>query len=220
MESMTNEILTLESVDADGAIRELAEEANTHSRGEFLAKAGLAGGGLLGAALLSPGLASAAGLKPRDVAILNYALTLEYLEATFYTRAEKSGKLSGPLAQFAHVVGAHERAHVKAIKAVLGHKAVKRPKFDFKGVTKHPKEFLATAVVLESTGVSAYAGQAPRVRSNAVLKSALGIHAVEARHASWALQLAGKKGAPAAFDAPLTMKQVLKAVGKTGFIKG
>jgi hypothetical protein len=220
MQTMTNEILTLESVDADGAIRELADEAAVHTRGGFLAKAGLAGGGLLAASMLSPGFADAASLKKRDLAILNYALTLEYLEAAFYTRAEEAGKLTGPLAQFAHIVGAHERAHVKALKGVLGKKAVKRPKFDFQGVTKSPTKFLATAVVLEATGVSAYAGQAPRVKSNAVLKSALAIHAVEARHASWALQLAGKKGAPAAFDAPLSMKQVLKAVGKTGFIKG
>ncbi len=215
---MTNEILTLEAVDADGAIRELAAEAAGDTRAGFLAKAGLLGGGAFGvSALLGTGEALAAG--KRDVSILNYALTLEYLEAEFYTRAENSGKLKGQLAQFAKVVGAHERAHVKALKAALGRKAVKKPRFDFKGVTKQQKAFLETAVVLEATGVSAYAGQAPRIKSDAVLKSALAIHAVEARHASWALQLSGKRGAPTAFDAPLTMKQVLKAVGKTGFIK-
>ena len=168
-------------------------------------------------ALLDAGVAEAA--TKRDISILNYALTLEYLEAAFYTRAEEGGRLQGQLAQFAQVVGAHERAHVKALKAALGKKAVKRPKFDFKGVTKDPEKFLATAVILEATGVAAYAGQAPRVRSNKVLRSALAIHAVEARHASWALQLAGAEGAPKAFDAPLSKKQILKAVGKTGFIK-
>ena len=120
---------------------------------------------------------------------------------------------------FAKVVGAHERAHVGALKKALGSKAVKKPKFDFKGTTKDAEKFLATALVLEATGVSAYAGQAPRVKSDKVLASALAIHTVEARHASWARQMAGAKGAPAAFDKPLTMKQVLKAVGKTGFIK-
>jgi Ferritin-like domain len=215
---MTNEILTLEAVDADGAIRELAAEAAGDTRAGFLAKAGLLGGGAFGlSAILGTGVAEAA--TKRDVSILNYALTLEYLEAAFYTRAEKGGRLSGQAAQFAHVVGAHERAHVKALKAALGSKAVKRPKFDFGDTTKTQKAFLATAVVLEATGVAAYAGQAPRVQSDKVLAAALGIHAVEARHASWALQLTGHRGAPAAFDAPLTMKQVLKAVGKTGFIK-
>ena len=58
------------------------------------------------------------------------------------------------------------------------------------------------------------------MRSNKLLAAALAIHTVEARHASWARQIAGAKGAPDAFDKPLTMKQVLRAVGKTGFITG
>ena len=215
---MTNETLTLEAVDADGAIRELAAEAAGDTRAGFLAKAGLLGGGAFGiSALLGTGVAEAA--TKRDISILNYALTLEYLEAAFYTRAEDAGKLKGQLAQFAHVVGAHERAHVKALKAALGQEGGQAPEVRLQGRHEEPEKFLATAVVLEATGVAAYAGQAPRVRSNKVLESALAIHAVEARHASWALQLAGAKGAPKAFDAPLTMKQVLKAVGKTGFIK-
>ncbi len=206
---MTNEILTLEEVDVDGAIGD--------TRANFLAKAGLAGAGVLGAsALIGPGVAL--GATKRDVAILNYALTLEYLEAAFYTKAEKSN-FDGELGLFAKVVGAHERAHVAALKKALGKAAVKKPKFDFKGTTKDAEAFLKTAVVLEATGVAAYAGQAPRVKSDKVLTSALAIHAVEARHAAWARQMAGAKGAPVAFDKPLSMKQVLKAVGKTGFIK-
>jgi hypothetical protein len=207
--------MDLQTIDTDGAIRETAEEAGLDTRAGFLTKAvALAGAG----ALLGTGTAEAA--SKRDVAILNYALTLEYLEATFYTKAEEAGKLSGEVARFAQVVGAHERAHVKGLKAALGKKAIKKPKFDFQGIPRHPQKFLDTAVVLEATGVSAYAGQAPRVKSDKVLEAALAIHAVEARHASWARLLAGAKGAPKAFDAPLSMKQVLKAVGKTGFIKG
>ena len=216
---MTNEILTLEEIDADGAIRETAEAAAGDTRAGFLAKAGLFGGGAIGMSALI-GADTALGATKRDVAILNYALTLEYLEAAFYTKAEKAGALSGELALFAKTVGAHERAHVAGLKKALGRKAVKRPKFDFKGTTKDADKFLATAVLLEATGVAAYAGQAPRVKSDKVLASALAIHTVEARHAAWARQMAGAKGAPVAFDKPLTMKQVLKAVGKTGFIKG
>jgi rubrerythrin len=214
---MTNDILTLEEIDADGAVRETAAAAAGDTRAGFLAKAGLLGAGAIGASALI-GADTAFGATKRDVAILNYALTLEYLEAAFYTKAEKS-KFDGELGLFASVVGAHERAHVAALKKALGSAAVKKPRFDFQGTTKDAKAFLKTAVVLEATGVAAYAGQAPRVKSDKVLEAALAIHAVEARHASWARQLAGAKGAPKAFDAPLTMKQVLKAVGKTGFIK-
>ena len=217
---MSNENLTLAALDADGAIRESAAEAAGDTRAGFLAQAGLRGGGAFGIAALSGADLASAATSSRDISILNYALTLEYLEAAFYTEAEKNGVLEDELAYFARLVGAHERAHVKGLKAVLGSKAVKKPKFDFQGTTEDAAKFLDTAVVLEATGVSAYAGQAPRVKSRKILEAALAIHTVEARHASWARQLAGAKGAPDAFDKPLTMKQVLKAVGKTGFIKG
>jgi rubrerythrin len=215
---MTNDILTLEEIDADGAVRETAAAAAGDTRAAFLAKAGMLGAGALGASALI-GADTAFGATKGDVAILNYALTLEYLEAAFYTKAEQTD-FGGELGLFAKVVGAHERAHVAALKKALGSAAVKKPKFDFKGTTKNAEKFLATALVLETTGVSAYAGQAPRVKSDKVLSAALAIHAVEARHSAWARQMAGAKGAPLAFDKPLTMKQVLKAVGKTGFIKG
>ena len=128
------------------------------------------------------------------------------------------GALSGELALFARVVGAHERAHVKGLKAVLGNKAVKKPKFNFRGTTESADDFAATAQVLEDTGVAAYAGQAPRVKANAILEAALAIHTVEARHASWIRDLNGDEPAPEAFDEPLSMQQVLAAVEDTRFI--
>ena len=188
------------------------------TRGQFLARAGLAGGGALAASFgLDPALAAAATSKG-DIAILNYALTLEYLEAAFYTEAEAMGALSGELALFAQVVGEHERAHVTALKAVLGRKAVKKPKFNFRGTTEDAAKFAATAQVLEDTGVAAYKGQAPKLKSNALLEAALAIHAVEARHAGWIRDINGAPPAPAAFDAPKTKGQVLAAVAQTKFI--
>ena len=68
-----------------------------------------------------------------DVDILNYALTLEYLQAAFYTEAERLGALRGKARQAAEVVGAVERAHVTALRAALGSAAVARPTFNFKG---------------------------------------------------------------------------------------
>ena len=210
--------IDIDTLDVDGAIRETAEVAAGDTRASFLAKAGLLGGGLIGsAALLNPAIANAQTAKS-DLAILNYALTLEYLEAAFYTEAEAMGALSGELALFARVVGAHERAHVKGLKAVLGNKAVKRPKFNFRGTTESADDFAATAQVLEDTGVAAYAGQAPRVKADAILKAALAIHSVEARHAGWIRDINGADPAPEAFDEPLTMKQVLAAVAGTRFI--
>ena len=211
--------LTLEQVDADGAIRETAERAAQDTRAGFLARAGLLGGGVLGGGALLGLMAEGAQAQSRsDVAILNYALTLEYLEAAFYTEAERMGALSGELALFARVVGAHERIHVRALKEVLGARAVKRPRFNFRGTTESARAFRATAQVLEDTGVAAYKGQAPRVDSDAVLAAALAIHTVEARHAAWIRDINDDSPAPRAFDQPLTMKQVLRRVAATGFI--
>jgi hypothetical protein len=210
--------LQLDDLDADGAIRETAAAAVGDTRAAFLAKAGLLGGGLVGvSALGAPALAGAA-TKQSDVAILNYALTLEYLEAAFYTEAEAMGALDGELALFARVVGAHERAHVKALKAALGRKAVKKPRFNFRGTTEDAARFAATAQVLEDTGVAAYAGQAPRVKSTAILKAALAIHTIEARHAGWIRDINGAPPAPAAFDDALSKRAVLAAVADTRFI--
>jgi Ferritin-like domain len=213
-------VLDIETIDTDGAIRETQDEAMTRStavrRAAAFGGAFLGGGALLG--LLAPG-AKAAGLAKSDLAILNYALTLEYLESAFYAEALAKNALSGELKVFATVVGEHEAAHVAGLKQVLGSKAVKSPKFDFQGTTADPAKFAATAQVLEDTGVAAYKGQAPLVKSNVVLVSALSIHAVEARHAGWIRAINGAAPAPDAFDQPLSMKQVLAAVAKTKFIK-
>jgi ferritin-like protein len=217
---MTADHLDLGVLDTDGAIRETAAAVAGDTRARFLAKAGILGGGLVGSAALlglDPAIAGAAS-KKRDIAILNYALTLEYLEAAFYTEAEAMGALTGELAGFNRVVGKHERQHVKALKAVLGSNAVKRPRFNFRGTTEDAARYAATAQKLEDTGVSAYKGQAPRLKSSALLAAALAIHAVEARHASWIRLINGASPAPEAFDQPASMRAVLAAVAGTRFI--
>jgi hypothetical protein len=222
-ETMTTMPLTLEQVDADGAIRETMDTVQGDTRAAFLAKAGFLGGGLLGGGALLTLMedeALAQGLRSTDVSILNYALTLEYLEAAFYTEAVRKGALNGELALFARVAGGHERAHVAALKQVLGRRAVRRPRFDFRGTTESRSKFRATAIALEDTGVSAYAGQAPRVKADAVLEAALAIHTVEARHAAWIRDIAGEDPAPRAFDRPKSKRAVLRAVAQTRFIRG
>jgi rubrerythrin len=220
-----SELFTLEELDSDGAIRETAEKAGVDTRSGFLRKAGLGAGAVLGGGAIMGSLPSLAlGATPKsDVAILNFALTLEYLEAEFYTQAEKAN-LGGKPGALARVIGSHERAHVAFLKAALKSAAVKKPKFDFKGTTQDANKFLETARVLEDTGVAAYAGQGPNIKTKAIVKAALSIHSVEARHAAWVRDVIGNSGsplpAPRAFDSPKTKAQILAAVKGTGFIVG
>jgi len=206
----------LRAVDVDGAIAEAS-----HQRQLALSRRGLLGAAAAGAGALLLGgseARAAAGLSANDVGILNYALVLEYLQASFYTEAEQSGALSGKAAQAAKVVGATERAHVKAFQKLLGAKAVKRPLFDFQGVTEAQQAFLKTAVAFEDLAVAAYKGQAPKLQSSAVLAAAVGIHSVEARHAAWVRQLFGITPAVNAFDKPATKQSVNHIVASTHFI--
>jgi rubrerythrin len=218
-----HEIATLEEVDRDGAVREAAAAAGDTRAGLLRGGGALAAAGL-GLGALPVGLALGKSTPKSDVEILNYALTLEYLEAAFYAEAVSQGKLHGIAAKFAQVVAGHEAAHVAALQKALGSAATKKPSFDFKGTTGSESTFLRTSMTLEDTGVAAYQGQGPRIKTPAILASAGAILAVEARHASWVRDIigAGKSPvpAPAAFSTPQSMSQVLSAVKSTGFIKG
>jgi hypothetical protein len=223
-----SDTIRLELLDADGAVREAAEQAGA-TRASFLKRAGVAGAGFVSAGVLFDGLISPAQAaistqnrsKKNDVKILNYALTLEYLEAEFYRQAVASGAITDPVVKnFATVVAGHEAAHVAALKKALGRAAIKSPSFDFADTVTNQDKFKATAQVLEDTGVAAYAGQGPNIFQKAVIVPALGIHSVEARHAAWIRFINGVSPAPAIVDAPKTEKAVLKAVTATGFIKG
>src|SRR4051812_4287129 len=147
--------LTLEAVDVDGAIREQAEQTAGDSRADFFRKTGLAAGGALMATSVFGALPSIASARvPKgDVAILKYALTLEYLEAAFYKDAVEGGGLSGDALAFARTVARDESSHVTALKRALGSAAPKSPKFDFHGATRDQAAFLQTAYTLENTGV-------------------------------------------------------------------
>jgi hypothetical protein len=215
---MRTDLSALTGFDADGALQETAEAAHRHSRRGFLRTSGLALGGAAVAGGLVPGAASAATPKG-DVAILNFALTLEYLESAFYASALKHAGLTGELKRFATTVHEHERAHVQALRKALGSAAVKRPTFGFGSAVQSQSAFTAASITLEDTGVQAYQGQTPFIRSSAVFTAAISIHPVEARHAAWIRNLAHQNPAPAAFNPALTKSQVLAAVTATGFIK-
>lgn len=209
--------LSFEQLDVDGALAEAAERAGVVSRGTFLAGA-LGGTAALLALASEPAAGQGGGLGAKDVSILNYALTLEYLQATFYTEAERMGALRGRAAEAAEVVGGVERAHVKAFRDVLGKKAAARPSFDFQGTTEDQNGFLKTAVAFEDLAVEAYKGQAPRLQATSALAAALAIHSVEARHAAWMRYLFGVEPASRAFDQPRSKQQITRVVQSTNFI--
>jgi len=225
--------MNLKTVDVDGAVREAAEIASRDTRLSFLRKAGLLGGTALGGgallgALVPNALAASSGRPPAsfgagDVGILNYALTLEYLEANFYAQAvAKISFTDSHLAALAKVIAGHEAAHVAYLKAALGSKAVAEPKFDFGDAVTSQATFTATSQVLENTGVGAYFGQAFNIAKPADLLAAVSILTIEARHAGAigyyndpTAKLVSPNGA---FDKPLTAATVLAAVKGTKFI--
>ena len=229
-------VFDLATVDADGAVREAEEAVAGDTRAAFFRKAAIGGGTVLGgSAILGmlPELAIGKPSKKQDLAILNFALTLEYLEAEFYALAVKHGSGFGAQARnLAATIAGHEAAHVQALRNTiksLGGKPVAKPTFDFKHTTRQRSTFLQTAYVLENTGVHAYLGQAGNLKSKALLAAAASIVTIEARHASAVATLADRtpyhdKGVgitpDGAFDTPLSKGAVLAAVGKTGFIKG
>jgi rubrerythrin len=166
-----------------------------------------------------------------DVNVLNYALTLEHLENAFYRDGLKefsnddlmnADALSGfdehtrkKVPSFLKKVGDHEAAHVDALtKTVkkLGGTPVEEAKYDFG--YGNASEFLGVAKALENTGVAAYKGAAPTVKNDDVFAAALGIHSVEAEHASFLNELNMESPFPKAVDEPKTMKEVKKIAGQ------
>lgn len=216
------------------------------SRRRFMATSALIGAGALGAT--SPAAASEHGDADEngempdemgddegeldDVDILNFALTLEYLEARFYqegldTIGEQGLRCSEPLSAVGgevqdrafddlRVIQEHEETHVEVLAETiedLGGEPIEEPEFDFGTATEDPVEFLQTAALLETTGVGAYAGAAPLIENADLIPPALSIHSVEARHASFLNVLNGEIGFPDAFDEALTVDEVLERAG-------
>ncbi len=141
------------------------------------------------------------GLPQGIIDVLNFALTLEYLENEFYQIGLGASGLipASDLPIFQQIVK-HETAHVALLQSVLGANAVVKPTFDFTAggtfdpFTDYPT-FQALSQGFEDTGVRAYKGQAPALMSdNTILTTALRIHSVEARHASQVRRLRGQKG--------------------------
>jgi rubrerythrin len=149
-----------------------------------------------------------------DVAILNYALTLEYLETEFYGKVVAAGLFNGPVGALIKEFGQQEMTHVEAIKGAvekLGGTPVAKPEGKFPITSASQVAMLAYTV--ENLGASAYLGQAGNISNPEVLASALAIHTVEARHAATLGTLVKKSITPdGAFAKPADMSTVLAAV--------
>src|SRR4051794_33416728 len=149
-----------------------------------------------------------------DVGILNYALTLEYLETAFYAEVVKSGLFKDADLATIRKFGSEEAEHVQALtQAVksLGGKPAPEPKAEFP--LKDAKSVLELAGTVENLGAAAYLGQAANIESPEVLASALAIHSVEGRHAAALNTLLGETITPdGAFAVPADVKTVLKSV--------
>ena len=149
-----------------------------------------------------------------DLGIVNYALTLEYLEAGFYDAVASSGLFKGDDLALIKQIGATEQEHVDALVATakkLGGKPAAEPKAKFP--LDDAKSVLELAATVENLGAAAYLGQAANIQSPDILAAALSIHSVEARHAAVLNGLIGKPATPdGAFAKPADMQTVLDQV--------
>jgi hypothetical protein len=195
---------------------EIVEESGGDlSRSDVILKGALAAGAVYGTFMVAPFVRSAfaMGGGSTDVEILNFALTLEYLESAFYEEAMKKVKATGELKKLLPLLASDEKQHVAALKGTiekLGGKPVAKPTFDFE--YSGTSGFLKLAETFENTGVGAYNGAAPSIKSKEVLAAAGSIVQIEARHAAAIALQNGQEPSPSAFDAPLEEKVVLKAV--------
>ena len=194
-----------------------AVEIEGVTRQSFIVRGAVTAGAVYGLATVGPFVQQALAQDGGgDVEILNFALTLEYLETAFYDTALKQVKgLSGEVKELATTLRDNEQDHVDAITATikdLGGSPVPAPKVDFGKAFANEKSFLKLAQTLEDTGVSAYNGAAPAIESPDVLAAAGSIVQIEARHAAAIRSLNGQPISDGAFDKSLDMQAVLDAV--------
>jgi hypothetical protein len=235
---MADPVRTAPEPRTDGAVREL--DRDPVERKKFLKKAGRTMGSSAAAGALAAfiaacgssssssmsssssgagGSASAAtsststGTGKGDLAIVNYALTLEYLEAQFYDKVEQSGLFKGATLAMLKRFGDEEHAHVAALKGVATKLGTPAPMPTGKFPLQSAAQVTKLAATVENLGASAYLGQAGLIQSKEILAAALSIHTVEARHAATLNLLLKQSPTPdGGFAKPMTMAQVLKVV--------
>jgi hypothetical protein len=211
----------------EAAVMELARD--DVERKKFLKMAGKTMGGAAAASGLATFIAACGGSSKKkaakppakttatsassDLKIVNYALTLEYLEDEFYAKVAKSGLFSGATLSTLKMFGAEEHQHVLALMKVASSMGTPAAKPTGKFPLTSASSVAKLAATVENLGAAAYLGQAPNIHSKEILAAALAIHTVEARHAATLNTLTKHSPTPdGAFAKPMTMSQVLAAV--------
>jgi rubrerythrin len=189
-------------------------EVEGTTRAQFILRGALATGAVYGMGAITPYVSGALGATATgDVEVLSFALALEQLESAFYKAALSRSGLTGDLQKLATAFGAQEDEHAKALSALitqLGGKPAPAPTAKF-GLTDQAS-FLKLAVTLEDTGVGAYNGAAPAIKTVDILSALGAIVQTEARHSAALRMLAGQDPAPQAFDQGLTPPEVSSVV--------
>jgi hypothetical protein len=213
-------------IEPDGALAELT--ADPASRKRFLKMAGGSAAGALTLLIAACGSSkksstaaapattasastTSAASDSGDLAIVNYALTLEYIESDFYDKVVASGLFKGSQLDLLKAIQDHEHQHVTALTGAamkLGGQPAAKPKTQFP--LKSAKSVAVLAATVENLGAAAYLA---KIKSPEILAAALSIHSVEARHAAALNTLIGKDPAPnGAFAVPASMADVLPKV--------
>jgi Ferritin-like domain len=208
---------TLVDIGADELFQETATAALGETRATFLRRSLGAVAGA-GAFLAAAEAEAGTGSTKNDVAILQFDLVLEYLQAGLYTEAERLGALTPTTLSWARVVGAHERAHIRAIKGLLGRKTVPSPGFNYRNVTSNEQAFIKTAVAFEDLTAALLKWQAPRLDSRGIVAAVVQLHSVETRHAAWIRHIVGLEPATTAFDKPASQRKMAQLIDSTHFV--
>lgn len=212
MDELLNDNEDLRSAVGEGASFTRANR----SRAAFLLSAAIGGGAVL-AKLASA--ARAAQFEPHEIDVLNFDLTFEYLQAEFYDEALRFGALGPEATRWARVIGAHERAHVRILRSVLGRRAVTKPFFDYRGVTEDEEAFTKTAVAMEDLTTALLTGQVREFRTPALVSALFSLITVEARHAAWVRNDLGVLPIASPLDEAKSLKEVAEVVASTRFMK-
>ena len=152
-----------------------------------------------------------------DIAIVNFDIVLEYLQSALYVEAQRLGALSPKTLGWARVVGAHELAHLAALKGMVD-RPPRQPSFNFRGVTENQDSFIKTAVAFEDLTAAILKWQALRLHSREILAAAATLHSVETRHAAWIRRILGLPPVSSAFDEPASQARMARLIDETNFI--
>jgi Ferritin-like domain len=209
--------ITLAELDRDGALEEAAARLLPSSRRDFFRRGILGGSALLGILALPADAEGALAKTKSDIAIVNFDVVLEYLQSALYVEAQRLGALRPKTLEWARVVGAHELAHLEALKRMVD-RPPSRPTFNFRGVTEHEASFVRTAVAFEDLTAAILKWQALRLDSREILAAAATLHTVETRHAAWIRRIIGVSPVASAFDEPAAQQEMARLITSTKFV--